>query len=276
MLRLFSILFLFIYTFILFNCSQNEDTILQKEINVSPDSLYKIAMNDVNQNKYDDASINFKKIINQFPLSNEGIQSQIMLAFIDYLKLDYTNAIYKFDKIINFYPSHKNIDYVLYMKAICYYEQINKAELDGGNAHKALEYFNKLINSYPESEYSRDSQQKIILINENIASKNMDIGLFYLSQKKYLAALNRYNIVVNKFSKTKYTPEALFRLVEIYYILGMLEDAKKTASIISFNYPDSKWYKYAYNLLVAKKDENNSFMILNKISNLLNNNEDKK
>ena len=276
MLRLFSILFLFIYTFILFSCTQKESELHKNEINTTPESLYKIAMIDTNKKNYEDASINFQKIINQFPLSNEGIQSQIMLAFIDYLKLDYTNAIYKFDKIINFYPSHKNIDYVFYMKAICYYEQINNAELDGENTKKSLKYFNKLINFYPESEYSRDSQQKILLINENIASKHMDIALFYLNQKKYLAALNRFNIVVNKYSKTKYTPEALFRLIEIYYILGMTEDAKKTAAIISFNYPESQWYRYAYNLLIEKKSENKRFFLLNKISNLLNNNADKK
>ena len=138
-----------------------------------------------------------------------------------------------------------------------------------------MENFNQIINRFPESKYARDSQQKIIFVKENIAAKHMDIALFYLNQKKYLAALNRYNIVINEYSQSKFTPEALYREVEIYYTLGMMDDAKKTSAVIGYNYPKSKWYKYSYRLVKKTDNKNNKKSLLNKISNFLTN-DDKK
>ena len=158
------------------------------------------------------------------------------------------------------------------MKAVCYYEQIENPELDGQNNDLALQSFKETINYFPNSKYARDSEQKIILINENIAAKHMDIALFYLNQKKYLAAMNRYQKVIDNHSKSKFTPEALHRLVEIYYSLGMIEDAKKTASVIGYNYPDSKWYKFSYELIEGKENninENEKKSFFNKLSNFI-------
>ena len=186
--------------------------------------------------------------------------------------MDYENAILKFDRIINKYPSYKEIDYVYYMKGINYYEQIENPELDSKYNQLSLESFQQLINRFPNSKYSNDSRQKIILLKENLAAKNMNIAMFYLKQKKYLAALNRYNIVVNDHNQSKYVPEALHRLVEIYYTLGMVEEANKAAAVLGYNYPDSKWYKYSYKILVkTKKEESFLKNLLNKISK--NNNE---
>jgi outer membrane protein assembly factor BamD len=161
------------------------------------------------------------------------------------------------------------------MRAMCYFEQIKHEALDGKNNQEAMENFNQIINRFPESKYARDSQQKIIFVKENIAAKHMDIALFYLNQKKYLAALNRYNIVINEYSQSKFTPEALYREVEIYYTLGMMDDAKKTSAVIGYNYPKSKWYKYSYRLLKKTDNKNNKKSLLNKISNFLTN-DDKK
>ena len=118
-----------------------------------------------------------------------------------------------------------------------------------------LENFQQIVNRFPESKYARDSEQKIISIKENIAAKHMSIGLFYLKKKKYFAALNRYKKVINEYSQSKFTPEALHRLVEIYYTLGMIEDAKKTAATLGYNYPNSELYKYSFNILSEKKDK---------------------
>ena len=142
-----------------------------------------------------------------------------MIAFIEYAQMNYDEAIFKLNRIINRYPSHKNIDYAYYMKAICYFEQIEKEYFDGSINSEALESFNQVINRFPESKYARDSEQKIILIKENIAAKHMDIGLFYLKQKKYLASMRRYQKVIDYYSESKFTPEALNRLVELYYSL---------------------------------------------------------
>ena len=256
------------------SCSEKE-TIIEEGLTETPEQLYVIAKLDLDAELYEEAKLKFENINFKFPLSNEGIQSLIMIAFIEYVQLNYDEAIYKFDRIIKKYPSHKNIDYAYYMRAMCYFEQIKHEALDGKNNQEAMENFNQIINRFPESKYARDSQQKIIFVKENIAAKHMDIALFYLNQKKYLAALNRYNIVINEYSQSKFTPEALYREVEIYYILGMMDDAKKTSAVIGYNYPKSKWYKYSYRLLKKTDNKNNKKSLLNKISNFLTN-DDKK
>ena len=152
------------------------------------------------------------------------------------------------------------------MKAICSYEQITHHGLDGSYNEIALKDFNQVIKRFPESQYAKDSRQKIILVKSNQAAKHMDIGRFYLKEKKYTAALNRFKIVIEDFSMTKFTPEALHRMVEIYYFLGMNEESNKTASILGHNYPDSEWYKHSYNLIKKIKNRKSIF---GKISNIL-------
>ena len=259
------------FSFLIFlvSCGDKEKK-LDNTRTESPEYLYSVASNLLNDEKFEEAREVFQNLKNQYPLTNEGINAQIMMAFIKYVQMEYIDAILQFDRIIREYPSHKNIDYAYYMRAMCYYEQIEKETLDGTNNKKALENFNQVIKRFPDSKYTRDSEQKVILVKENIAAKHMNIGHYYLKQKKYIAALNRYNKVINEYSVTKFTPEALYRQVEIYYALGILDQANKTASVISYNYPKSIWYEYAYNLL-NKKDENKSFV--NKLSNLLKKND---
>jgi len=190
-----------------------------------------------------------------------------MAGFTDYIRLDYESAIFKFNRIIKKYPSLKNIDYVYYIKAICYYEQISHEGLDGENSNLALENLNQVINRFPDSKYAKDSYQKIILVKSNLAAKNMTIGRFYQKDKKYTAALNRYKIVVNNFDETKFIPEALYRISEIYYSIGMIEDAKKTAAILGYNYPKSEWYQYSYKNLVK---QNKKSIFSNPIDKIFN------
>ena len=122
----------------------------------------------------------------------------------------------------------------------------------------------------------KDSYQKSILTKENIAAKHMNIGLFYLNKKKYLAALNRYQKIIDDHSQSKFVPEALHRLVEIYYILGMINEAKKTASVLGYNYPNSKWYEYSYQIVVEKQsNETEKKSLFKKIINKLSPNEEK-
>jgi len=190
-----------------------------------------------------------------------------MQGFTDYMLLDYDSAIIKFTKIIKKYPSLKNLDYVYYMKALCYYEQISHEELDGEFNELALESFNQIIKRFPNSKYAKDSYQKIILVKSNIAAKHMSIARFYQNDNKYTAALNRYKIVVNNFSETKFVAEALYRISEIYLSIGMIEESKKTAAILGHNYPDSEWYEYIYNNLTNQKKETIFSKSLKKIFN---------
>ena len=244
------------------NCSNTD-----KDINTSsseiilddPENLYEIAKLTFDQQDYELARKQFLEIKKLFPLSNEAIQSEIMLAFISYIQMDYDNAILNYRKIINKYPSHKDLDYIYYMIAMCNYEQLKNEALDGYYNDLALNSFNQVVKRFPESKYSKDSRQKIILVKSNIAAKHMEIGRFYLDNKKYIAALNRFKIVVDEFSMTKFTPEALHRMVEIYYEMGMYEDSNNTAALLGYNYPESKWYKYSYNL-VEQNDSEETFL----------------
>ena len=253
-------------------CSNKKPDQELKFEDTTPELMYSEALENFSNKNYDFALNKFQEIESRFPLSKESIQSQIMAAFIYYLRLDYDSAILKFDKIILKYPSYKEIDYVYYMRAMCFYEQIDNPELDGSINDLALKNFLETINRFPDSKYARDSQQKIILINENIAAKHMSVGMFYLKEKKYLAAMKRYQKVVDNHSKSKFVPEALHRLVEIYYTIGMVADAEKTTAVIGYNYPNSKWYEYSYKITGKNEKENeknNSFFkkIFNKFTN---------
>ena len=252
------------------SCSgKNSSSIIDKDKNLlnEPEDLYKLAKLSFDQQKFEIARNQFMEIKKLFPLSNEAIQSEIMIAFIYYIEMNYETAILNYEKIINKYPSHKDLDYVYYMIAICNYEQLQNEGLDGYFNDKALNSFNQVITRFPESKYAKDSRQKIILVKSNIAAKHMDIGRFYLKNKKYIAALNRFKVVVDEFSITKFTPEALHRMVEAYYEMGMHEDSYNTAALLGYNYPESKWYKYSYNL-VEQIDGEEAF--LKKIRNLFN------
>tara|TARA_Y100000590_G_C15730503_1_gene1016848 strand:- start:2306 stop:3130 length:825 start_codon:yes stop_codon:yes gene_type:complete len=259
---------------LLYSCSSNNVDKKEEKASFSstPETLYISAMTNFNDKNYQKALDLFAEIEKTYPLSNEAVQSQIMSGFIDYLSLEYESAIFKFNRIIQKYPSHENIDYVFYMRAICYFEQISHEELDNNVNLQSLDNFQQIINRFPKSEYAKDAKLKIVLVKENIAAKHMDIGRFYMENDKFIAAMNRFKKVIENHSESKFTPEALFRLVEIYYKIGMNEDAIKTASVIGYNYPDSKWYKYSYDLVTEKEDES----ILKKIKRVIIKNENGK
>ena len=240
-----------ILLYICISCSNNNNSNIDKNKNLlsQPETLYKLAKINFDDQNFELAREQFKEINKLFPLSNEAVQSEIMIAFIDYVQMDYSNAILNYKKIINKYPSHKDLDYIYYMIAMCNYEQLQHEALDGYYNNLALNSFNQVIKRFPDSKYAKDSRQKIILVKSNIAAKHMEIGKFYLKNNKYIASLNRFKLVVEDYSMTKFTPEALHRMVEAYFEMGMFEESYNTAALLGYNYPDSKWYKYSYNLV---------------------------
>ena len=249
MIKKFSCLILLLLCISCSSTNRDTNASSDKIILDNPENLYKIAKITFDQQNYELARKQFSEIKKLFPLSNEAIQSEIMIAFISYIQMDYDNAILNFRKITNKYPSHKYLDYVYYMIALSNYEQLQNESLDGYFNNLALEAFDQVIKRFPKSKDAKDSRQKIILVNSNIAAKHMEIGRFYLNNKKYIAALNRFKIVIDEFSITKFTPEALHRMVEAYYEMGMYEDSYNTAALLGYNYPNSKWYKLSYNLV---------------------------
>ena len=241
----------------LINCSGNSSKDkLSSQIEFNPpETQYAEAMLLFDNQQYELATDKFKNIERIYPLSNEAIQSQIMQGFINYIRLDYDTAIFQFSRIIKKYPSLKNIDYVYYMKALCFYEQISHEDLDGKFNDLALENLDQVIKRFPNSKYAKDSYQKKILVISNIAAKHMSIARYYQKEKKFTAALNRYQLVINSFQETKFAPEALYRVSEIYLSIGMKEESEKNAAILGYNYPESIWYKFIYDDLTNQNNE---------------------
>jgi outer membrane protein assembly factor BamD len=253
----------------LINCTGNSTKDkLSDQIEFSPpETQFAQAMLIFDNQQYEVASEKFKNIERIYPLSNEAIQSQIMQGFINYIILDYDTAIFQFSRVINRYPSLKNIDYVYYMKALCFYEQISHEGLDGRFNDLALENLDQVIQRFPKSKYAKDSLQKKILVKSNIAAKHMSIARFYQKEKKYTAALNRYKKVINSFQETKFVPEALYRVSEIYLSLGMKEESEKNAAVLGYNYPESPWYKFIYDDLT---NQNNGTIFSKSIGKIFN------
>jgi len=251
------------------NCSvnSNKDELYGLDEFSPPEIQFTQAMLMFDNQQYELATDKFKNIERIYPLSNEAIQSQIMQGFTNYVLLDYDTAIFQFSRIINKYPSLKNIDYVYYMKALCFYEQISHEGLDGKFNDLALENLDQVIQRFPNSQYAKDSYQKKILVKSNIAAKHMSIGRFYQKEKKYTAALNRYKIVINSFQETKFAPEALYRVSEIYLSLGMKKESEKNAAVLGYNYPESTWYKLIYDDLT---NQNNKTIFSKSIDKIFN------
>ncbi len=181
-----------------------------------------------------------------FPQSEWAPKSALMAAYAYYSQDYYGNSIAELERFIKIYSKNKNIDYAYYLLGLCFYEQIVDEKKDLNSILKAKKTFEIIIKKFPKTQYAIDSEFKIELINDIIASKEMYIGRYYQSKKKWIAAINRFRTVVDDYDETVYTEEALHRLVEIYYTLGLRDEAKKYAQVLGYNYQSSLWYEKSY------------------------------
>ena len=181
-----------------------------------------------------------------FPQSKWAPKAALMAAYAYYSLDYYGNAIAELERFIRIYPKNKNIDYAYYLLGLSYYEQIVDEKKDLNSILKAKKTFEIINKKFPNTQYAIDAEFKIELVNDIIASKEIYIGRYYQSKKKWIAAINRFRVVVDDYSDTVYTEEALHRLVEIYYTLGLKEEAKKYAQVLGYNYQSSLWYEKSY------------------------------
>ena len=209
-----------------------------------------------------------------FPQSEYAPKSALMAAYSYYSQNYYGDAIAELIRFLRVYPNHKDIAYAEYLLGLCYYEQIVDEKKDLQSIVNAKKTFRNLISKYPESEFATDAKFKIDLINEVLAGKEMFIGRYYFDKKKWIPAINRFRIVVDNFETTIYVEEAIHRLVEIYYILGIETEAKKYANLLGYNYQSSQWYEKSfivlnknYKIKNIKKEDN---PILEKFKSLFN------
>ena len=172
-----------------------------------------------------------------------------MGAYAHYKNEKYDDAIMAFERFIKFHPSNQDVAYAYYMKGLCYYDQITPADKDQLNTKKAYGAFLQLMVLFPDTEYAKDADAKLNLILDHMAGQEMSIGRYYLRNKNYLSALNRFNVVVKEYPKTPQIEEALYRQVEIYTIIGMKNQAQKSFKVLEYNYPKSNWTKKAIKII---------------------------
>ncbi len=194
------------------------------------------------------AAKKFNEAETLFPQSTWAPKSALMAAYSYYVQDYYGDAIAELERFVKVYPLHKNVDYAHYLLGICYYEQIVDEKKDLKAIREAEKKFIFVLEKYPNTEYAVDAKFKIDLINDILASKEMYLGRYYFDKKKWIPAINRFRVVIDKYDTTIYAEEALHRLVEVYYTIGLEDEAKKYAQLLGYNYKSSSRYENSYSL----------------------------
>lgn len=213
------------------------------------EQLYNNGMDALNDKRYASAGDQFSAVQQNYPYSTWATNSQLMLGYAQYLQNHYTDAIGSLNQFIQLHPTHRDVPYAYYLRALCYYEEISDIQRDQKGTQDAMNALQEVVNRFPETTYARDAQLKIDLCRDHLAGKEMEIGRWYQKQHLYEAAIGRFQRVVDDFQTTNHVPEALARLTEIYLVLGLQDEAKKTASVLGYNYPGSDWYADMYTQL---------------------------
>jgi outer membrane protein assembly factor BamD len=213
------------------------------------DQIYSDAWKKVRGGSWEDAAKQFAEVERQHPYSIWARRASLMSAFCYYQANKYSDAITAADQYISLHPGSKEVAYAFYLKAVSLYEQIVDVGRDQSNTEAALVALQDVVQRFPDSEYARDATLKIDLTLDHLAGKEMAIGRYYLHQGDYIGAINRFRVVVEQYQKTTQIAEALERLTEAYYALGITKEAQTAAAVLGANYPGSPWYEDAYNLL---------------------------
>ena len=216
------------------------------------DTLYNGAKDRLDRRQYKVAAELFDEVERQHPYSIWARRAQLMSAFSYYLSRDYTASISSAQRFLSIHPGNKDAVYALYLVAVDYYEQIQDVTRDQKITQQALDALGELIRRYPDSPYAADARLKVDLVRDHLAGKEMEIGRFYERRGEWLAGVLRFRNVVDTYPTTTHTAEALMRLTECYLALGVPDEAKKTAAVLGANYPGSKWYEHAFELINKK------------------------
>jgi|GEM_PF-41193 len=214
-----------------------------------PDVIYNQALANVDKGKFKEASKKFAALDRQYPYSDWARKALVMGSYSYYKQKKYTDAINMAKRYIALYPTSKESAYAYYMIGLSYFRQIPDVTHDQGDASRAADALQEVVNRFPNSEYVSDAKAKIRFAREQMAGKEMMVGRYYEEQHQYLAAIKRFRYVVEHYSDTNQVEEALYRLVETNYTMGLAGEAQAAAHALGQNYPDSPWYKMAYKLL---------------------------
>jgi len=265
-------------------CKKNDQKISiieEKDLDLQMIDAYNEGLNLLD-NKYPlQAAKKFNEAELLYPQSLWAPRSSLMSAYSYYYGSYYIDAIEELNRFIEIYPDHKRIVYAYYLLGMCYYEQITDEKKDLGSIIDAQQNFKYVLENYPDSDFALDSQFKLELIQEILASKEMYLARYYIEKEKWIPAINRYKNVLNKFETTIYVEEAIHRLVEIHYKIGLIDESKKYAALLGYNYQSSEWYRESYKVFNKdyekiikkrkKQKKKNKVSTLEKIKSLLKN-----
>ncbi len=254
-MKIFSSFLIFFFT-ILLSCSTNEtevDQIKNTSLDIQMIESYNEGLKILNSNG---DSINAAKKFNEaellFPQSKWAPRSTLMAAYAYYRQDYYFDAISEIERYFKTYPNHNRKDYAYYLLALSYYDQIVDEKKDLEPLIQAKKNFEYLIENYPSTDYALDAEYKLEVIEEILASKEIYLARYYIDKEKWVPAINRFKKVVNEYETSIYVEEALHRLVEIHYKLGLVEEAKKYANVLGYNYQSGKWYEKSYKIFNKK------------------------
>lgn len=229
-------------------------TVIEKqEIIGKVDTLYNRGMDQLESKQWGPAINTFEELERQHPYSEWATRAQMMTAYAHFSAEEYDEAVVASDRFIRLHPGHKDLPYAYYIKGMSHYYRISDVKRDQGSTRDALAAFEELVQRFPNSKYAQDASLKITLCKDHLAGQEMAVGRFYQEQKKYQAAINRYQTVVTTYPRTPQSQEALYRITESYLALGVDDEAKRAAAILGYNHPKSEWYGKAYTLLTDKQ-----------------------
>ena len=268
----FKFFILLIIVLFSFSCSKEKvkkSVINEKSLDAQVLEAYQEGKNSLEAGDVLFAAKKFNEAEMLYPQSEWAPKSALMAAYSYYKQDYYKDAIAELQRFIRVYPFFENLDYAYYLMAVSYYEQIIDEKKDLESIINAKKNFSFVIKNYPNTEYALDSEFKLDLINDVLASKEMYIGRYYFDKKKWIPAINRFRTVIDEYDTTIYAEEALHRLVEVYYTIGLIDEAKKYANLLGYNYQSSRWYEQSYSVFNKKykkikikknKKENNSIL----------------
>jgi len=213
------------------------------------DQLYNQGLANLNAGRLKEASRKFDAVDRQHPYSEYARKSMVMAAFSNYRQGNYAEAITAGQRYVQMYPSSEDAAYAQYIVGLSYFRQIRDVTQDQKESRRAIEAMDEVIQRWPDSEYVDDARTKVRFARDQLAGKEMQIGRYYLERREYIASAKRFRYVVENYSNTRHVEEALARLTETYYAMGLTSEAQTAAAVLGANYPESQWYKDSYKLL---------------------------
>ena len=249
----------FLIILLCLSCSKkivDKSTIKEKEIELQMIEAYEEGLKELKKGDVLFAAKKFNEAEVLFPQSDFAPKAALMAAYSYYSQNYYGDAIAELERFIKIYPNYKNLDYALYLLGLCFYEQIVDEKKDLQSINMAKNNFSKLIEKYPDTDFAEDAEFKMNLINDVLAAKETYIGRYYFERKKWIAAINRFRNVIDYYDTTIYVEEALHRLVEIHFLIGLEEEAKKYANTLGYNYGSSEWYDKSYSIFNKMYEKN--------------------